>query len=117
MRYSNMATAKINYHRHSDEGPRLVARVDAQSGHAEVAAAVDDSGICDSVPISGEKFASCIEGWSASLYLNEEQCHRVNEKYEQEMDRRLASGGLKVMEGGLRPDPRMNESYFIAESH
>ena len=120
MRYQHMATAESIIIVISDDGtidllPRLMPRVDKR----EVAAAVDEfCECCDSVPIDGGEFARLhrrVERFA--FYLNEEQCHRVNEKYEQEMDRRLASGGLKVMEGGLRPDPRMNESYFIAESH
>ena len=46
------------------------------------------------------------------FYLNEEQCARVNEAYELEMDSRLESGGFKMMKGPLQPDPKMNDSYF-----
>ena len=46
------------------------------------------------------------------FYLNEEQCDRVNEAYETEMDSRLASGGLKLIRERLQPDPDMDDSYF-----
>ena len=46
------------------------------------------------------------------FYLNEEQCYRVNEAYEKEMDARLESGGLKLSRGRLQPDPDMDDSYF-----
>ena len=48
-----------------------------------------------------------------AFYLNEEQCERVNESYEKEMNRRLAEGGLAISRTRLKPDPRMNDSYFL----
>lgn len=99
----------------SDDGttdllPRLMPRVD----RAEVAAAVDDfCRCCDSTPVDGEEFARLYDRVKLfRFYLNAEQCRRVNEKYGQEMDRRLASGGAKITGRDLKPDPQMNESYF-----
>ena len=46
------------------------------------------------------------------FYLNQDQCDRVNESYEKEMDTRFASGGIKVHRNSLRPKPDMNDSYF-----
>lgn len=48
-----------------------------------------------------------------SFYLNQEQCDKINEAYEREMDFRLASGGIKWNREPLQPDPEMNESYFM----
>ena len=47
-----------------------------------------------------------------SFYLDQEQCDRVNEAYEKEMDSRLALGEIKVMRTGLQPHPDMEDSYF-----
>ena len=46
------------------------------------------------------------------FYLNQEQCDRVNEAYEKEMDSRFASDGIKTIRNGLRPHPDMEDSYF-----
>ena len=46
-----------------------------------------------------------------SFYFNKEQCNRVNEAYEKEMDSRLESGGIKMYRE-LKPDPDMDDSYF-----
>ena len=46
-----------------------------------------------------------------SFYFDEEQCNRVNEAYEKEMDSRLESGGIKMYRE-LKPDPDMDDSYF-----
>ena len=115
VRYQNMATVGSIIIVVSDDGtidllPRLMPRVDK----SEVAAAVGDfCECCDTRPIDGEQFSRLrrrVERFA--FYLNEEQCHRVNEKYEQEMDRRLAEGGIAVRGRELQPDPRMNKSYF-----
>ena len=47
-----------------------------------------------------------------SFYLNQEQCDKVNESYEKEMDARLKSGGTSFTRKRLEPDPEMDESYF-----
>ena len=99
----------------SDDGtidllPRLMPRKDK----GEVAAAVDAfCEHCDSTPIDGEEFARLYERVERlAFYLNDEQCHRVNENHEQEMERRFASGGIRISGRNLQPDPRMNASYF-----
>ena len=48
-----------------------------------------------------------------SFYLNEEQCTRVNEAYEKEMDSRFEREGLALMRDPLQPSPEMNDSYFL----
>ena len=46
------------------------------------------------------------------FYLNAEQHHRVNEKLEQDIERRQASGESIFTGRNLKPDHLMNESYF-----
>ena len=47
-----------------------------------------------------------------TFYLSQEQCDRVNEAYEKEMDLRLESGGIQLIRNRLQPDPNMDDSYF-----
>ena len=118
VRYQNMETAGsigsmiivISDDGTIDMLPRLMPRKDK----GEVASAVDAfCEHCDSTPIDGEEFARLYERVEhLSFYLNDEQCHRVNEKHEQEMERRFASGGIRFSGRNLQPDPRMNASYF-----
>ena len=99
----------------SDDGtvdvlPRLMPRV----RKAEVDSAV--SGFCEycqSGSVDGEAFARLHSRVKRlEFYLDEEQCRKVNEAYEQEMDRRFAAGGFRLSERGLRPNSEMNSSYF-----
>ena len=99
----------------SDDGtvdvlPRLMPRV----RKAEVESAVN--GFCqywESEYVDGEVFARLHRRVKRlEFYLDEEQCRRVNESYQQEMDRRFAAGGFKLTERDLKPNPQMNESYF-----
>lgn len=99
----------------SDDGtiellPQLMPRVHK----GEVVTAVEAfCEYCESNRTDSEEFARLYESVKRlSFYLNDEQCHRVNEKHEQEMERRFEAGGAKFPERKLRPDPRMNESYF-----
>ena len=99
----------------SDDGtidllPRLMPRVHRE----EVAEVVNDfCRCCESTPVDAEEFARLYERVKLfRFYFNEEQCYRVNEKHEQEMDRRRVSSGTVFTERELKPDPRMNESYF-----
>ena len=116
VRYQNMATAGSMIIVISDDGtidllPRLMPRVHRRE---EVAEAVDAfCECCHTTPIDGEEFGRLYDKVKRlAFYLNDEQCHRVNEKHEQEMDRRFESGGIKITGRNLQPDPRMNESYF-----
>ena len=115
LRYQNRKTPGSMIIVISDDGtidllPRLMPRVHRE----EVAAAVDAfCEYCDSTPIDGEEFARLYERLERlTFYLNDEQCHRVNEKHEQEMERRFASGESIFTGRNLKPDPRMNESCF-----
>ena len=115
VRYQNMAPVGSMIIVISDDGtidllPRLMPRVHRE----EVAEAVDAFCECrDTTPIDGmevERLYKKVD--RLAFYLNHEQCHRVNEKHEQEMDRLFESDGTRITGRNLQPDPRMNESYF-----
>ena len=115
VRYQSMETAGSTIVVISDDGtidllPQLMPRVDK----VEVEAAVDAfCEYCDSAFVDGQEFGRLYERVERlAFYLNDEQCDRVNEKHEQEMERRLASGGIRITGRNLQPDPRMNASYF-----
>ena len=85
----------------SDDGtvdvlPRLMPRV----RKAEVESAVNGfCQYCESESVDGEVFARLHRRVKRlEFYLDEEQCRRVNESYQQEMDRRFAAGGFKLTE-------------------
>ena len=98
----------------SDDGtvdlvPNLMPRVRRQEVEDAVQAFCEYSGLEDN---DGEEWARRDDNVETlRFYLNEEQCHRVNESYEQEMDRRLRSGGLRMFRT-LQPNPDVNDSYF-----
>lgn len=48
-----------------------------------------------------------------AFYLSEAQCERVNALARAEHDMALASGGLAIIRPTLKPNPEMNNSYFI----
>ena len=116
VRYQSMETAGSMIIVISDDGtidllPRLMPRVDER----EVAAAVDAfCEYCDSLLVEAEEFERLYERIKRlAFYLNDEQYCRVNEKHEQEMERRTESGGVRITGRNLEPDPRMNASYFL----
>ena len=115
VRYQKMETAGSIIIVISDDGTiDLLPRLMPMIHKAEVESAVDDfCKYCESTPIDGEEFARLYESVERlAFYLNVEQCRRVNENHEQEMERRLASGGIRISGRNLQPDLRMNESYF-----
>ena len=116
VRYQSMETAGSMIIVISDDGtidllPRLMPRVD----EGEVTAAVDAfCEYCDSPLVEAEEFERLYERIKRlAFYLDDEQCCRVNEKHEQEMERRTESGGVRITGRNLKPDPRMNASYFL----
>ena len=115
LRYQNRKTPGSMIIVISDDGtidllPRLLPRRHEE----EVAATVDAfCEYCESTPIDGQEFERLYQRVKhLAFYLNDEQCHRINEKHEQEMERRFASGGIRITGRNLQPDPLMNESYF-----
>jgi CTP:molybdopterin cytidylyltransferase MocA len=88
----------------------MVKRSDVQA----VVEAFRDAATADSV--EGELFARTHDSVKAiSFYLDEVQCREVNDLYEHEQDRRLEGGGIAIRESPLRPNPAMNDSYFLEE--
>jgi hypothetical protein len=47
------------------------------------------------------------------FYLNAEQCALVNELERAYQERRLAEGGIMITGSPFKPDPAMDESYFL----
>ena len=98
----------------SDDGtvdlvPNLMPRIRRQEVEDAVQAFCEYSGLEGN---DGEEWASRHDKVeSLQFYLNEDQCHRVNESYEQEMDRRLESGAIRMFRT-LQPHPEMDDSYF-----
>ena len=99
----------------SDDGtvdliPKLMPRVSRQEVEDAVQVFCEYSGAEGN---DGEEWARRnrrVEG--LSFYLNEQQCDRVNEAYEKEMDSRLESRGIKLSRERLKPNPDMDDSYF-----
>ena len=50
---------------------------------------------------------------SFAFYLDDEQCRVVNELYVSEMNRRIEAGNTGLFEAPLRPNPDIDESYFL----
>ena len=100
----------------SDDGtvdlvPNLMPRVSRQEVEEAVQAFCEYSG---SEANDGEEWArQNRQVEQLKFYLNEDQCSRVNEAYEKEMDSRLASDGIKMHREPLQPNPDMDESYFL----
>ena len=99
----------------SDDGtvdliPNLMPRVSRQEVEDAVRLFCEYSAVEGNDGEEWERRNRRVEGFR--FYLNEEQCDRVNESYEKEMDSRLASGGTKLNRKRLRPDPNMEDSHF-----
>ena len=68
---------------------------------------------CETHPVDGEQFGRTYrQVENLAFYLNDDQCQRVNQAYENEMRRRLEDGGIAAHRPPLRPHPEMDESYF-----
>ena len=70
--------------------------------------------ICESEHVDGREFSRADDlVVRYAFYLNAEQCHSLNDNYENEMRRRLESGGIQINRKPLEPHPDMNDSYFL----
>ena len=68
---------------------------------------------CEADHVDGEEFGRLYRELERLVfYLNDEQCRRVNESHDKEMDRRRKSGWIVSMDRHIQPDPEMNGSYF-----
>ena len=99
----------------SDDGtvdliPNLKPRVSRQEVEDAVRSFCDYSGIEGGDGGEWARRNRAVEG--LAFYLNQEQCDRVNEAYEKEMDARLRAGAVSFPRERLQPDPDMDESYF-----
>lgn len=47
------------------------------------------------------------------FYLSQEQCDALNAAHESLQDYRMKTGGLRMQEQPLRPNPKMDETYWI----
>ena len=115
VRYQNAEKAKSMIVVISDDGtidllPQLMPRV----YRGEVTRSVDAfCEYCESPSIDGREFEKLYEKVKTlEFYLNDEQCCRVNKNHEQEMERRLVSGGTRFIRRNLEPSPQMDDSYF-----
>ena len=100
----------------SDDGlVDLIPSLEPQVNRTDVEEAVDTfCDYCDAENIDREIWSQANDTVERlAFYLNEEQCQRVNESYEREMRRRLESGDIALHRRPLKPDPRMDESYFF----
>lgn len=73
---------------------------------------------CEYSGIEGNEGREWAERWDRvkdyQFYLDGEQCSRVNESYELEMDSRENSGGFRLINKPvLQPHPDMNDTYFL----
>ena len=100
----------------SDDGtvdlvPNLKPKISRRDVEEAVQAFCDYSGTEDN---DGEKWARLNDRVELySFYLDEEQCNRVNESYEREMDSRLEQGGIKMTRRPLQPHKEMDSSFFL----
>ena len=91
--------------------PALMPRISRQEVEHAVQAFCEYSEIEDN---DGEEWARRdrrVE--DLKFYLNHDQCDRTNESYEKEMQRRFESGWIRLNRNPLRPNPDMNDSYFL----
>ena len=99
----------------SDDGsvdlvPRLMPRLHRHEVEAVVRAFC---ACCDDDDLKGEDFADAYRQVERiKFYLNEDQCRRVNEGHDREMDRRAKSGDIVITGRHLQPSPEMDESSF-----
>lgn len=99
----------------SDDGtvdliPNLMPRVRRQQVEETVQAFCEYSGVEGN---DGEEWARRDRAVERLVfYLSQEQCDRVNEAYEREMEYRWKSAGFRATRDGLQPNPDMDESYF-----
>ena len=91
--------------------PKMMPRVSRQDVEDAVNCFCDYSGIDGNDGAEWSTRNSRVEAFG--FYLSEEQCDRVNEAYETEMDARLKSDGLKMLRERLKTNPDMDDSYFL----
>ncbi|MYA84923.1 MAG: hypothetical protein F4Y12_05000 [Acidimicrobiaceae bacterium] len=93
----------------------LIPSLRSRVHESEVDAAVEDfCATCSEDTVHGERFAAKHDRvLKLAFYLNEDQCQRVNDCYENEMRRRRERDEITVSSPPLRPHPDMDDSYFL----
>lgn len=100
----------------SDDGtvdlvPDLRPRVSKEDVKAAVSALRE---CCEAEHVDSEAFWRAYERVKRfAFYLDAAQCQLVNELHENEMDRRWEEDGMRVSTTPLKPNPEMDESYFL----
>ncbi len=99
-----------------DGDPSLLPALRPQVSRSEVAPTIDEfCVICSQEHPDGEDFAEALRRVEKyAFYLDAEQCERVNRADEEEQMRRISEGGIGTRRPPYRPDPEMNDSYFLA---
>ena len=116
VRYQRTATAGSAIIVISDDGtvdliPKLMPRI----AKATVEAAVEEfRKCCDDEEIDRANFIRAHDQVkSLRFYLDHEQCQLVNSLYEREEQKVFAGNSIRIIEPPLRPNPEMDESYFL----
>ena len=100
----------------SDDGMiNLVPRLKPRVSRGQVDQVVEAfEKCCEAENVALGEFHRALEKVEGlSFYLNDEQCHFVNELYKKEMESRLESGGASISRQPFRPHPDMDDSYFL----
>ncbi|WP_020103943.1 hypothetical protein [Mycobacterium sp. 360MFTsu5.1] len=65
-------------------------------------------------PVHPEKFYNAYRQIEArKFYLSQAQCDEINRMRNDHWERRAQNGGLRAYESPLKPDPKMNDGYFL----
>ena len=100
-----------------DGGLDLVPALRPQVSRSEAEAAVDHfCDLCAQDDPDGEDYAEAhgrVE--DLAFYFDAEQCERVNQADKKEQERRFEAGGISTRQPPFRPDPEMNDSYFLPD--
>lgn len=118
----------VRYQRaHSDTAFIVVVSVDGnvnllpalrpRVSRTEVASAVDRfCDICAQDDPDGEDYAEALDRVRGfAFYLDADQCGRANQADEDEQQRRLEADGMATSASQFRPNPEMNDSYFVPD--
>ena len=100
----------------SDDGtvdvvPSLMPRVRREDVEEAVQLYCDNSGIDGSIPELWARLNEVVEHYA--IYLNQDQCDRVNRAYEAEWDLRFKHGSIRMTRKSLAPSPNMDDSCFL----
>ena len=100
----------------SDDGTvDLIPNLRPRVSRGDIGAAV--AGLrecCAADSVDSEAFSRAYDRVKGlAFYLDDAQCRLVNELHETEMERRWEEGDMRINVPSLRPNPEMNENYFL----